>query len=143
MRTRVVSWNEAALMNDSVVRLDFVMPKMNGYQVCRALAEDDDLRDVPVVLMSAKGDQVGERLGVGIRRERHPRGHQPGPELARVLDDAVVDHRQRTGAVGVRVGVAVGRRTVRDPVEGPLLVLRGGCQGQARDEQDAACDCDE
>jgi CheY-like chemotaxis protein len=45
-----------------LILLDFVMPKMNGYQVCRALADDDDLREVPVVLMSAKGDQVGERF---------------------------------------------------------------------------------
>ncbi|MDY0001069.1 MAG: response regulator [Polyangia bacterium] len=45
-----------------LILLDFVMPKMNGYQVCRALAEDEELRDVPVVLMSAKGDQVGERF---------------------------------------------------------------------------------
>jgi DNA-binding response OmpR family regulator len=45
-----------------LILLDFVMPKMNGYQVCRALTDDDTLKDVPVVLMSAKGDQVGERF---------------------------------------------------------------------------------
>ena len=45
-----------------LILLDFVMPKMNGYQVCRALADENALRDVPVVLMSAKGDQVGERF---------------------------------------------------------------------------------
>jgi CheY-like chemotaxis protein len=45
-----------------VILLDFVMPRMNGYQVCRTLAETADLRDVPVILMSAKGDQVGERF---------------------------------------------------------------------------------
>jgi DNA-binding response OmpR family regulator len=45
-----------------VILLDFVMPRMNGYQVCRTLAENSDLRDVPVILMSAKGDQVGERF---------------------------------------------------------------------------------
>ncbi len=45
-----------------LILLDFVMPKMNGYQVCRELAADPALRDVPVVLMSAKGDQVGERF---------------------------------------------------------------------------------
>jgi CheY-like chemotaxis protein len=45
-----------------LILLDFVMPKMNGYQVCRELAADAGLRDVPVVLMSAKGDQVGERF---------------------------------------------------------------------------------
>src|SRR6185503_1765641 len=45
-----------------VILLDFVMPRMNGYQFCRELAADDLLRDIPVVLMSAKGDQVGERF---------------------------------------------------------------------------------
>lgn len=45
-----------------VILLDFVMPKMNGYQVCRALAAEDELSGIPVILMSAKGDQVGERF---------------------------------------------------------------------------------
>ena len=45
-----------------VILLDFVMPKMNGYQVCQTLHQDEDLTDIPVILMSAKGDQVGERF---------------------------------------------------------------------------------
>jgi len=45
-----------------LILLDFVMPKMNGYQFCRELVADPKLRDIPVVLMSAKGDQVGERF---------------------------------------------------------------------------------
>ncbi|MGN6107458.1 MAG: DUF4388 domain-containing protein [Kofleriaceae bacterium] len=44
------------------ILLDFVMPRMNGYQFCRELVADPKLRDIPVVLMSAKGDQVGERF---------------------------------------------------------------------------------
>jgi CheY-like chemotaxis protein len=45
-----------------VILLDFVMPRMNGYQFCRELNADPSLKDIPVVLMSAKGDQVGERF---------------------------------------------------------------------------------
>src|SRR6185369_11257246 len=45
-----------------MILLDFVMPRMNGYQVCRTLASEAGLKDIPVVLMSAKGDQVGERF---------------------------------------------------------------------------------
>ena len=52
----------ARAVRPDLILLDFVMPKMNGYQVCRELAADPGLRDVPVVLMSAKGDQVGERF---------------------------------------------------------------------------------
>lgn len=45
-----------------LVLLDYMMPRLNGYQVCRELAADPELSSVPVVLMSAKGDQVGERF---------------------------------------------------------------------------------
>jgi hypothetical protein len=49
---------------------------------------------------------------------------QPADEDLEVLDRAVVDDGYRTGAVDVRVGVAVGRRAVRRPTgvtdrEGP------------------------
>jgi DNA-binding response OmpR family regulator len=46
----------------ALILLDFVMPRMNGYQFCRELTADAKLRDIPVILMSAKGDQVGERF---------------------------------------------------------------------------------
>src|SRR5882672_8472649 len=49
-------------LRPDLILLDFVMPRMNGYQFCRAMAQSDALREVPVVLMSAKGDQIGERF---------------------------------------------------------------------------------
>jgi CheY-like chemotaxis protein len=41
-----------------LVLLDFVMPRMNGYQFCRELRADPELKGLPVVLMSAKGDKI-------------------------------------------------------------------------------------
>ena len=41
-----------------LVLLDFVMPRMNGYQFCREMRADEALRHLPVVLMSAKGDKI-------------------------------------------------------------------------------------
>src|SRR5690348_3676532 len=38
------------------------MPRMNGYQFCRELNADARRRDISVIQMSAKGDQVGERF---------------------------------------------------------------------------------
>ncbi len=52
----------ARQVRPDLILLDFVMPRMNGYQVCRSLSADGNLRGIPVVLMSAKGDQVGERF---------------------------------------------------------------------------------
>src|SRR5512141_2194111 len=45
-----------------LILLDCGMPRMNGYQFWRELTADAKLRDIPVILMSAKGDQVGERF---------------------------------------------------------------------------------
>jgi DNA-binding response OmpR family regulator len=54
--------SEARRTPPDLILLDFVMPRMNGYQFCREMAADGALKDIPVVLMSAKGDQVGERF---------------------------------------------------------------------------------
>jgi len=41
-----------------LVLLDFVMPRMNGYQFCREVRANPELKNLPVVLMSAKGDKI-------------------------------------------------------------------------------------
>lgn len=41
-----------------LVLVDFVMPRMNGYQLCRELRKRPDLEGLPIVLMSAKGDKI-------------------------------------------------------------------------------------
>jgi CheY-like chemotaxis protein len=41
-----------------LVLTDFVMPKMNGYQFCREVRGDPTLHNLPIVLMSAKGDKI-------------------------------------------------------------------------------------
>jgi DNA-binding response OmpR family regulator len=53
---------EAKRQPPDVILLDFVMPKMNGYQVCQSLHQEDNLKEIPIILMSAKGDQVGDRF---------------------------------------------------------------------------------
>lgn len=45
-----------------LVLVDFVMPKMNGFQFCRTLRQDAKLRATPVVLMSAKSDRIRENF---------------------------------------------------------------------------------
>lgn len=51
---------EAAESKFDLVLLDFVMPRMNGFQFCRALRSKEAHRGVPVVLMSAKSDKIRE-----------------------------------------------------------------------------------
>ena len=45
-----------------LVLLDFVMPRMNGYQFCRAVRQKQGLATLPVVLMSAKSDKIRDQF---------------------------------------------------------------------------------
>lgn len=52
----------AQRVNPELILLDFVMPRMNGFQFCQALRGIANLARVPVVLMSAKGDKVRDKF---------------------------------------------------------------------------------
>ena len=100
-----------------VILLDFVMPKMNGYQFCRELTADPKLRDIPVVLMSAKGDQVGERDDAQVAAQAgHAFAEQAEIDRAEHAGERCVIERGSRGSgdrdgVGrdAAVGIGVGR----------------------------------
>jgi DNA-binding response OmpR family regulator len=54
----------------SVVFLDVMMPKMNGFDVCQKVKHELGLKDVYIVLLTAKGQeydrQKGEEVGADI-----------------------------------------------------------------------------
>jgi CheY-like chemotaxis protein len=53
---------KAKVEEPAVVLVDFVMPKMNGYQVCKVLKEHPKLKDTPIILVTSKGESVGSRF---------------------------------------------------------------------------------
>lgn len=46
----------------SLILVDFVMPNMNGYQFCKLARKNPLLKDVPIILITAKGEAVGEKF---------------------------------------------------------------------------------
>jgi twitching motility two-component system response regulator PilH len=47
-----------------LVVLDIVMPRMNGYEVCRRLKTDPKTQNVPVVMCSSKGEEFDRYWGM-------------------------------------------------------------------------------
>jgi len=76
----------------AVILVDFVMPKMNGFQVCKILKEDPDFKDTPIILVTSKGDKVGSKFvdTLGIT-EYFTKPFQPDELLAKIRE--VIDKR--------------------------------------------------
>lgn len=47
----------------ALVLLDVMMPKMNGFDVCRALRSETEFQGVPILLLTARGQEIDRRMG--------------------------------------------------------------------------------
>ncbi len=63
---------EAATHNiPDLVLMDVRMPRMTGYDACRIMKANPDLRDIPVVFLSAKGQESEIQSGLEAGAEEY------------------------------------------------------------------------
>jgi DNA-binding response OmpR family regulator len=63
------AYETAVLMKDDppdLILMDVRMPKMTGYEACQRLKADEDVRDIPVVFLSAKGQDAEVQAGLRV-----------------------------------------------------------------------------
>lgn len=53
-------------LHPDVVLLDIMLPRRNGYEVCQAIKADPGLRAIPVIMLSAKGQEVEVLKGLEL-----------------------------------------------------------------------------
>ena len=49
--------------NPDLIVLDIMMPRLDGYQTCRRLKEQEGTKDIPVIFLSAKAQASDVELG--------------------------------------------------------------------------------
>jgi two-component system, OmpR family, alkaline phosphatase synthesis response regulator PhoP len=49
-----------------LIVLDIMMPKLDGYETCKALKSNPETKDIPVILLSAKGRNVDQKVGFEV-----------------------------------------------------------------------------
>ncbi len=54
-----------------LILLDVRMPRMNGYEVCKLLKEQESTRNIPVIFLSAKGQESEVKTGLEAGAEEY------------------------------------------------------------------------
>lgn len=68
-----------------LILLDILMPKVDGYQVCREIRGDILLSNIPIIMLTVKGAEKDEIKGLGIGADDYIiKPFRPGVLLARV-----------------------------------------------------------
>ena len=49
--------------NPDLIILDLMLPKMDGYKVCRLLKFDDRYKQIPILMLSARSEEADIALG--------------------------------------------------------------------------------
>lgn len=62
---------KAGQMIPDIILMDVRMPRMTGYDACRALKADPALKDIPVVFLSAKGQDSEIQIGLDAGAEEY------------------------------------------------------------------------
>jgi two-component system phosphate regulon response regulator PhoB len=131
-RVRGVRDGEEALdlirrTNPDLVVLDLMLPGIDGLEICRRLKEDELTRSIPVIMVTAKGEESDVVLGLGIGADDYlPKPFSPRELVARVkavLRRGPLKEERGAGERVVRDGLIVdaGRHEVR--VDGEPVTL--------------------
>ena len=55
---------KAKELKPKIIFLDVMMPKLNGFNTCRAIKSDNDLKDSYVILLTAKGQELDKERAI-------------------------------------------------------------------------------
>lgn len=51
--------------------LDVMMPRKNGYEVCETLKQDPDLKDIYIIMLTAKGQATDKMRGEEVQADEY------------------------------------------------------------------------
>jgi DNA-binding response OmpR family regulator len=63
-----VGFNTVAKLKPDLVLLDLMMPEMDGWTVLQQMRAVDDLQNIPVVIVTAKANELDRIFGLEIAR---------------------------------------------------------------------------
>lgn len=83
------AFDVALAEHPDLIILDIMMPRMDGYQACRKLKETDEVKDIPVVFLSAKVQEEDIEEGTALGAAAYLSKPFEPDELVAVIDRLV------------------------------------------------------
>ena len=63
--------NKARKENPNLIILDIMLPKLDGYKVCRLLKFDERYKHIPILMLTAKTQEKDKILGMGTGADEY------------------------------------------------------------------------
>lgn len=62
-------YKKAKSEKPDLIVLDLMLPGMDGYQVCRLLKFDENYRNIPIIMLTAKGQKEDREWGQKVKAD--------------------------------------------------------------------------
>lgn len=59
-------YDKARQEKPDLIILDLMLPKLNGYQVCRLLKSDEDCKQIPIIIFTARAQESDIKTGLEV-----------------------------------------------------------------------------
>jgi len=63
--------DKAKLEKPDLIILDIMLPKMDGYKVCRMLKFDEKFRKIPIIMFTARAQMTDKELGEQVGADEY------------------------------------------------------------------------
>ena len=71
----------SALWQPDLILLDWMLPEKSGIDICREIRESNDLRNIPIIMLTARGEEADKIEGLSIGADAYMTKPFSVPEL--------------------------------------------------------------
>ncbi len=86
--------NKAYNLLPDIILLDITMPRMNGYQVCRLLKNDEYLKYIPIVIFTSKDKPIEKFWGLHIGADAYETKDMNASNILNVVSTQIEKHKK-------------------------------------------------
>ncbi|MDD5449400.1 MAG: response regulator [Candidatus Omnitrophica bacterium] len=70
-----------------LIILDLMLPKVNGYKVCKTLKSEDKYKAIPIILFTARAQETDKKMGKEVRADAYiVKPFEPETLLAKIRE---------------------------------------------------------